>query len=90
MLSNAAMSALLKRMKVDVTVHGFRATLRDWAGDARLRVGEREVAAYSWEACEITLGHVVGNEAQRAYRRGDALEERRQLLEDWCRFLDSN
>jgi integrase len=77
-LSTGAMSALLKRMKVDATVHGFRSTFRDWAGDR---------TAYSREVVEAALGHRVGSAVERAYRRGDALAKRASLMADWANYL---
>ena len=76
-MSNATMDALLNRMKVDATPHGFRSTFRDWAGD--MTDHPREIA-------EAALAHVVGGETERAYRRGDALEKRRALMKDWAEF----
>ena len=77
-LSTAAMDAVLKRMKVDATVHGFRSTFRDWAGDS---------TSYPREVVEAALAHKVGSNVERAYRRSDALEKRRRLMEDWSKFL---
>jgi integrase len=79
-LSSAAMAELLKEMDVDATVHGFRSTFRDWAGDATEH--PREVA-------EAALSHVVGDDAERAYRRGDALERRRRMMMDWEAYCAS-
>ena len=80
-LSNMAMSMLLRRMKVtNATVHGFRSTFRDWAGDETDH--EREVA-------EGSLSHRIGNQAEQAYRRQSALRKRRQLLEDWAAYCRS-
>lgn len=76
-MSNATMDALLKRMKVDATPHGFRSTFRDWAGD--MTDHPREVA-------EAALAHVVGSSTERAYRRGDALKKRRALMTDWANY----
>lgn len=76
-LSNMALEMTLRRMKVDVTVHGFRSTFRDWAGDKT--DASREIA-------EAALAHTVGNSAEQAYRRGDALERRRELMEAWSRY----
>lgn len=76
-LSNMAMDMVLRRMKIDVTVHGFRSTFRDWAGE--MTDTPREVA-------EAALAHTVGNSAELAYRRGDALEKRRTLMEKWARY----
>ena len=76
-LSGMSMEMLLRRMNVDVTVHGFRSTFRDWAGEKT--DAPREVA-------EAALSHTVGNSAELAYRRGDALEKRRKLMEEWASF----
>jgi integrase len=80
-LSNMAMLMLLRRMKVEeFTVHGFRSTFRDWAGD------KTDVAR---EVVEQALAHTFGK-VERAYRRGHALEKRRALMEAWSAFLASN
>lgn len=81
-LSNMSMTMLLRRMKVEnVTVHGFRSTFRDWAGD-RTR--------YAREVAEAALSHSVGDVVERSYRRGDALEKRRSLMTEWGNFLYDN
>ena len=55
-------------MKVeDATVHGFRSSFRDWAGN---------VSSTPREVVETALAHVIGDKAEQAYRRSDALEER--------------
>jgi integrase len=77
-LSNGAMLALLRRMKrTDITVHGFRSTVRDWAA---------EKTNYPREVAEMTLAHAVGDKVEAAYRRGDLFEKRRQLMADWARY----
>jgi integrase len=60
------------------TVHGFRSSFRDWAG---------ECTAFPREVAEAALAHTVGDETERAYRRGDALEKRRLLMDAWAGFL---
>jgi integrase len=78
-LSHMALDTTLKRMKVDgVTVHGFRSSFRDWAG---------ECTAFPREVAEAALAHLVGDATERAYRRGDALEKRRKLMDAWADFL---
>ena len=72
---------ILRRQKLDVTTHGFRSAFRDWAGD------ETE---YAREISEAALAHLVGDEAERAYRRGDALEKRRRLMQDWALHCSKN
>lgn len=79
-LSNMAMSMLLRRMVPNVTVHGFRSSFRDWAA---------EVSAFPHEVCEMALAHTIPNKAEAAYRRGDLLEKRRELMEDWADHCSS-
>ncbi len=79
-LSNMAMDMLLRRMgSGEWTVHGFRSTFRDWAG---------ETTDHPREVIEAALAHTVGNAAEQAYRRGDALEKRRKLMSDWATYCD--
>ena len=59
-------------------MHGFRSAFRDWAG---------ERTNFPREIVEVALAHLVGDEVERAYRRGDALEKRRTLMEAWLDFL---
>ncbi|MGQ0444953.1 MAG: tyrosine-type recombinase/integrase [Beijerinckiaceae bacterium] len=77
-LSNMALEALLRRMKVEATVHGFRSAFRDWAGDK---------TSFPRELAEAALSHVIGDKAEQAYRRGDALEKRRKLMDAWASYL---
>jgi integrase len=78
-LSGMAMAMILRRMKLTgVTVHGFRSSFRDWAG---------ECTAFPREVAEAALAHTVGDETERAYRRGDALEKRRELMAGWAEYL---
>ncbi|MBM1175030.1 tyrosine-type recombinase/integrase [Microvirga arabica] len=78
-LSVMALEMVLRRMKVDVTVHGFRSAFRDWAG---------ERTHFPREVAEAALAHLVGDAVERAYRRGDALEKRRKLMDAWADFLE--
>lgn len=78
-LSGMAMEMQLRRMGFDrVTVHGFRSSFRDWAG---------EETDYAREIAEAALAHVVGDATERAYRRSDALERRRGLMQLWSEFV---
>ncbi|MDX8445330.1 tyrosine-type recombinase/integrase [Mesorhizobium captivum] len=81
-LSQKAVDNLLERMKAKetTTVHGFRSSFRDWAGDA---------TNFPRELAEAALAHVVGDKAEQAYRRGTALERRRKLMTAWAGFLAS-
>jgi hypothetical protein len=62
------------------TVHGFRSSFRDWSG---------ETTNFPREIAETALAHVVGNVVERSYRRGDALEKRRKLMDAWAGFIGS-
>jgi len=79
-LSGMAMAMLLRRMDVDVTVHGFRSGFRDWAA---------ECTGYAHEVAEMALAHTIDNKVERAYRRGDLFEKRRRLMDDWGTFCAS-
>jgi integrase len=77
-LSNMAMTALLRRLgRGDLTVHGFRSTFRDWAGES---------TNYPRELAEAALAHTLKDKTEAAYSRGDALEKRRRLMADWATF----
>ncbi|PXW23429.1 tyrosine-type recombinase/integrase [Paraburkholderia caballeronis] len=77
-MSNMAMLNLLERMGFsDITVHGFRSTFRDWTA---------ECTEHPSDVAEMALAHAVENEVEAAYRRGDMLERRRRLMNDWARF----
>jgi integrase len=79
-LSVTAMEMLLRRMdQDDVTVHGFRSAFRDWAGNE---------TDFPREVAEAALAHVIGDKAEQAYRRGDALEKRRELMSAWAIYCE--
>jgi integrase len=81
-LSNMAMDMMLRRMKVEgATVHGFRSSFRDWAGN---------VSSFPREVTETALAHVIGDKAEQAYRRSDALEKRRKLMDAWAMYCEPN
>ena len=72
------MSKVLRRMGLGAfTVHGFRSAFRDWAG---------EVTSFPREICEAALAHALPDKTEAAYRRGDALERRRKLMEAWALY----
>lgn len=79
-LSNAAMSELLKGMGYSpdyATVHGFRSSFRDWVAD---------MTSYPNEMAEIALAHTVADKVEAAYRRGNMVEKRRRMMDDWAKF----
>jgi integrase len=80
-LSSMAMLMMVRRMKLGLTVHGFRSSFRDWVS---------EETAHSPEVAEMALAHTIGNKVEQAYRRGNLLERRRHLLQDWESYCNSN
>ena len=92
-LSNMALLTLLKRMNTGekkwldpasgrpITAHGFRATFRTWA---------EEVATVPHAVIEQAMGHQVGTQVERAYRRTDVLDKRRALMEAWAQWCEPN
>jgi integrase len=79
-LSNMSMLMLLRRMGYEnITVHGFRSTFRDWAGEA---------TSFPGDLCEQVLAHKIENETEAAYRRGDMLAKRTKLMNAWARFVE--
>lgn len=80
-LSDMSLTAVLRRMGLGVTAHGFRSTFRDWAA---------ETTAYPSEVVEMALAHTIGNKAEAAYRRGDLFEKRGRLMEDWSRYCGTS
>ena len=80
-LSDMALTAVLKRMRrADITVHGFRSTFRDWAG---------ETTSFPREVIEAALAHRLKDKAEAAYARGDLFDKRRKLMEAWEQFFTS-
>ena len=77
-LSMNAVLHALKAVYPAMTTHGCRSSFRDWAGDETRF--ERDIA-------EMALAHKVGDETEQAYRRGNALKKRRQLIEAWGRYV---
>lgn len=81
-LSNMAMEMCLRRMGQDqFTVHGFRSSFRDWAGEA---------TDFPRDVAEMALAHQVGSAVERAYRRGDSFAKRRDLMNTWAEFCFSS
>lgn len=79
-LSNMAMLEVLRRMeRSDLTVHGFRSTFRDWAG---------ETTAYPREVIEHALAHQIKDKAEAAYQRGTLLDKRAKLMQAWADYCD--
>ena len=59
-------------------MHGFRSTFRDWCS---------ERTSFPREVSEMALAHAIDNTVEAAYRRGELLEKRRAMMEQWATFL---
>lgn len=77
-LSNMTLLMMLRRLEIPYKTHGFRSSFRDWVA---------ETTDYPREVAEMALSHDVKNKVEAAYRRGDMLERRRPMMEDWAEFL---
>ena len=69
------LAAVLKRLEVPVTPHGFRSTFRDWA---------EEATGFPHEVKEAALAHAVRNKVEAAYRRTDLFDKRRSMMDAWA------
>ncbi len=79
-LSSMAIEMVLRRMGIEkATVHGFRSSFRDWAGN---------VTNFPREVLETALAHVIGDKAEQAYRRSDAIDKRRRLMDAWADYCE--
>ena len=77
-LSDMTLTAVLRRCCGEAyTVHGFRSCFRDWLA---------ETTNYPNEACELALAHSISNKVEAAYRRGDMLEKRFAMMNDWANY----
>jgi len=84
-LSDMALSQLMRGMRergeltVEAVPHGFRSSFRDWAA---------EQTAYPDEVRKAASGHKVGDLVKEAYQRTDLLDKRRNLMNEWAKFLN--
>jgi integrase len=72
---------VLTALGVSVTPHGFRSTFMDWG---------HELGNYPKEILDLALAHAVGDRVEAAYRRGDMLAKRYQLMADWNVYCNGN
>lgn len=77
-ISDMTMSNLMKRRGMQARPHGFRSSFRDWVAEA---------TSTPHDVAETALGHTVGGAVERAYRRTDYLEARRDVMELWSNLL---
>lgn len=79
-LSDMSLSAVTRRMGVDVVPHGFRSTFRDWTA---------ERTNYPHEVAEMALAHMIQSKTERAYRRDDLFPKRALMMQDWANFINT-
>lgn len=79
LMSDMTLLQLLRGMDLEVTVHGFRSSFRDWCADR---------TNYPREVAEAALAHAIENKVEAAYRRTDFFEKRRALMDDWASYCD--
>ena len=79
--SDAIFTSLLhKGLEVPYTMHGFRSSFRDWGS---------EKTNHPRELLEVSLAHLPGDQTEQAYWRGDMIERRMALMEEWAGFAAS-
>lgn len=76
-LSDMALTEVMRRLEVDAVPHGMRSSFRTWAQDH---------TEFPRELAEIALSHTVGDAVERAYARSDMVERRRALMQAWGDF----
>ncbi|RYH16519.1 MAG: integrase, partial [Alcaligenaceae bacterium] len=79
-LSDMALTTLMRRHKMAAVPHGFRSTFRDWAG---------ELTKHPRDAVELCLAHSIDTKTEAAYRRGDMVEKRAAIMQEWANFASS-
>jgi integrase len=77
-MSNGAMAAVLKRMGVEATVHGFRSCLKSWSSDC---------TSFDHHVVEQALAHTISGALEKAYRRIDMFMKRRALMDAWSAYV---
>ena len=78
-LDHKTLLRVLERVGVrdTATAHGFRSSFRDWGA---------ELGDYPNELLELAIAHAVGDKVEAAYRRGNMLAKRHELMADWEAF----
>ena len=79
-MSDMSLTAVMRRMGLTAVPHGFRSTFSDWCA---------ERTSTPPEVREMALAHAVGDKTEEAYRRGDLFEKRRQVMDLWASFIDT-
>jgi len=82
MISHPAFARVMKAIGYPtLTTHGFRSSFRDWAA---------ETTDHPSEVVEMALAHAIGSKVEAAYRRGNLIDKRRKLMDEWGAYCASN
>lgn len=76
-----ALLDVVKQLDPSLVTHGFRSTFSDWA---------RDTTSFQRDIIEAALGHAISNQTEAAYRRKDALEKRRLLIDAWASYCQGS
>jgi integrase len=78
-LSDTALLNVLTKVsyRSRTTIHGFRSCFRDWCA---------EQTQFPSEVAEMALAHAIPSAVEKAYRRGDLFDKRRQLMDAWASY----
>ena len=76
----STLTIALRNAGCKATIHGFRSCFKTWA---------EEQTNFPGLVIELSLAHKVGSAVENAYGRGDVIVKRRQLMEQWARFITS-
>lgn len=76
-MSDMTLTQLMRRLETNAVPHGFRTSLTNWAA---------ETTAWPNMVVEMAKAHAISNKTEAAYRRGDLLEKRRIMMEEWARY----
>jgi integrase len=79
-MADMALLQVVRRMGVDAVPHGFRSTFRDWCA---------ERTNFPRDVAEMALAHTIGDKVEAAYRRGDLMQKRTQLMQAWAKFCST-
>ena len=77
-LSDMTLKKICRDLNVGAVPHGFRSSFRDWVAEA---------TDFDGDVAEMALAHTIPNKVEAAYRRGNLLEKRRQLMGRWADFV---
>lgn len=77
LLSDVAVSKVLKRVRPGVTAHGMRASFRQWGAKQR---------GMSREALELALAHTNPNKVEGAYQYDDLFDLRKDIMKVWGNY----